>query len=128
MVGGCTFHLGREKEEAERETQGGGERKKVPGVSGRWGRKEIKGSGGKGSGGPGCWQGCRNPREWPVPYYPDSPLTYTHIFRERPHDSSILTCTAQLTVQNPLRRQEILLINFVLDSFHAPNTVTYVKS
>lgn len=57
----------------------GGKKKKSPRCQQDWG-------GGRGSGGPGCWQGCRNPGEWPVPHYPDTPpFTYTHRQKRPPH-------------------------------------------
>lgn len=69
------LHLGGEEETGE--GGAGGKRKSQvsAGVGGR-----------RGSGGPGCWQGCRNPGEWPVPHYPD-PLPPSHIHTDRrgPH-------------------------------------------
>lgn len=32
----------------------------------------------------GCWQGCRNPRQWPVPHYLNTPHMYSHT-KEAPH-------------------------------------------
>lgn len=76
---GGRLHVPLGKRERSREGDTGEKKKgKFPGVRRR--RDETR-KGGRGFGGPGCWQGCRNPREWSVPYYPDTP----HIHGRGPH-------------------------------------------